>query len=134
MRLLVSLSEVIREGKLGVVYHALYEVHLPHTNTVVQPDILFIRAENAPKADDPYFAGVPDLLVEILSEGTQRTDTHIKFGMYERAGVPEYWIVDPKGKSVTVYVLNEGKYEEWVQAVGGGNDYIESVGRFGDSE
>lgn len=118
MRVLVSLSGVIREGKLGVAYHAPYEIHLPHTNTVVQPDILFIRAENAPKAEDPYFAGVPNLLIEILSEGSKRTDIQIKFGVYEKARVPEYWIVDPKGKSVTVYVLNEGKYEEWVQAVG----------------
>jgi Uma2 family endonuclease len=118
MRLLVSLSGVIRARKLGVAYHAPYEIHLSNTNTIVQPDILFIRAENAPTADDPYFAGIPDLLVEILSEGTQSADTHVKFGVYESAGVPEYWIVDPRIKSVAVYTLEEGEYHLRVHAVG----------------
>ncbi len=118
-RLETRLTRFIEDNELGgVVYHAPYEVHLPNTTTVVQPDVLFIRAENVPTANDPYFVGVPDLVVEIISPGSNRTDRYVKFGVYEKAGVPEYWIVDPKGKSVTVYGLNEGEYEEWVQAVG----------------
>lgn len=118
-KLAIALTRFIEVNQVGgVVYYAPYEVHLPNEKTIVQPDLLFIRAENAPTAEDPYFVGVPDIVVEILSKSSKRTDTHVKFGVYESAGVPEYWIVDPKGKSVTVYSLRDGKYEEWIQAVG----------------
>jgi len=118
LQLTVTFHEFVKKNQLGVVYYAPYEVHLPDQTRVVQPDILFIRAENAPTAHDPYFVGVPDLVVEIISPGSNRTDRYVKFGVYESAGVPEYWIVDPKGKSVTIYVLKDGEYEEWIQAVG----------------
>lgn len=89
----------------------------PNTSTIVQPDIVFIRAENAPKSGTPYFVGVPDLVIEIISPSSDRTDRYVKFGVYEKAGVPEYWVVDPRGKAITVYTLEGGAYKVWVQAV-----------------
>ncbi len=55
--------------------------------------------------------GAPDLVVEVLSLSTARNDRGKKFRAYERAGVREYWIVDPKKKSVEVYLLQDGKFE-----------------------
>lgn len=111
------LHQFVRARALGVVYHAPYEVHLPDQRRVVQPDILFIRSENAPTAEDPYFAGVPDLVVEIISPSSDRLDRYVKFGLYEGAGVPEYWIVDPRSRSVAVYGLEAGEYTLLVHAV-----------------
>ncbi|HGE69650.1 TPA: Uma2 family endonuclease, partial [Candidatus Poribacteria bacterium] len=53
---------------------------------------------------------VPDLVVEILSESTIDTDRKDKFYEYEKAGVLEYWIVDPDAKTIEVYVLENGTY------------------------
>ena len=99
------LKEFIRRNQLGELYYAPYEVHLSDDTRPVQPDLLFIRAENAPKGGTPYFVGVPDLVVEILSKSSIRTDTNAKFNAYEKAGIPEYWIVDPKARTVRVFVL-----------------------------
>ncbi len=66
---------------------------------------------NKPKASATYFAGTPDLVVDILSKSTRVVDLTTKFEAYQTAGVAEYWIVDPKGKTVTVYSLKDGQYE-----------------------
>ena len=51
--------------------------------------------------------------------GTSRLDQHVKFGAYEKAGVPEYWLVDPKSRTITVYHLSTQRRE------------YDELGRFG---
>jgi len=50
------------------------------------------------------------LAVEVVSPGTRRTDRVEKFVEYARAGVREYWIVDPEESSIEVYTSQEGAY------------------------
>jgi hypothetical protein len=50
------------------------------------------------------------MVIEILSPTNTRHDTIVKFRLYQRAGVKEYWIVDPYAKTVQVYILKNGKY------------------------
>lgn len=107
------LKEFIRRNQLGELYYAPYEVHLSEDSRPVQPDLLFIRTENAPKGGTAYFVGIPDLVVEILSRSSIRLDTNTKFTLYEKAGIAEYWIVDPKARTVRVFVLEEGIYQVW---------------------
>ena len=52
--------------------------------------------------------GAPDMVIEILSPSTQRHDRLVKLNLYQRAGVREYWIVDPQGQSVEVYLPDSG--------------------------
>ena len=54
--------------------------------------------------------GAPDLVVEVGSPGTSRRDERIKLHLYERAGVVEYWVVDPDLDTIKVYTLTEGRY------------------------
>ena len=56
--------------------------------------------------------GAPDLVVEILSPSTNWYDRTCKFRKYEKAGVKEYWIVDPERKTVQVYRLEKGT-DDW---------------------
>ncbi|WP_081562039.1 Uma2 family endonuclease [Clostridium formicaceticum] len=50
-------------------------------------------------------------IIEISSPSTSRVDRVIKFNKYEKAGVKEYWIVDPEGKYVNIFTLQEdGRY------------------------
>jgi len=50
------------------------------------------------------------LIVEVLSPSTRRLDQSIKFHAYEKAAVPEYWIVDPKTHLVQVFSLDNQEY------------------------
>lgn len=120
--LLRLLSNFVYARQLGVVLTAPFDVILPGIAQPVQPDILFLRSGNQPADDAKNFKGVPDLIVEVLSKGTSRLDQHVKFEAYERAGVAEFWLVDPKLKAVTIFGLGKD-----------GGEYRE-LGRFGVSE
>ena len=103
-------------GKQCQVFLAPYDVRLPEADendnlveTVVQPDLLVICDRD--KLDEAGCRGAPDLIIEILSPGTAHKDLKVKFDRYERAGVREYWIVDPVGATVQIFTLGpEGKY------------------------
>nr|WP_172596810.1 Uma2 family endonuclease [Clostridium butyricum] len=56
------------------------------------------------------YEGVPSLVVEVLSPTSVSRDRKIKFNLYEKYGVKEYWIIDPVNKVLEQYVLIDGKY------------------------
>jgi len=99
----------IRLQKSGELAYAPIDVRLWEGN-VRQPDIAFMSNEHLDRITEELW-GVPDLVVEILSEGTTKEDRINKFFEYLRAGVLEYWIVDPFKQSIEIYVLENGVYE-----------------------
>ncbi len=109
-----EMRNFVKEASLGVVLGAPFDIRLPGVAEPVQPDLLFFRGGNEPKSGDKYFHGVPDLVGEVLSPGSKRLDQHVKFGAYEKAGVAEYWLVDPKARTITVFHLDgkQGLYDE----------------------
>ena len=72
-------------------------------DTVVQPDIVVYCDRT--KLREAFGRGAPELVVEILSKSTETKDRKLKFRLYERAGVKEYWIVDPMEVSIEVFPL-----------------------------
>lgn len=115
--LFALLWHYVRERGLGVVLAAPFEIYLSEWTRPLQPDIVFLRAEVEPSTNVSGFEGTPDLAVEILSPSSLRRDRIVKFATYEKAGVPEYWIVDPETRSVEVYAWRDGLYELHVHAV-----------------
>jgi prevent-host-death family protein len=79
---------------------------------VVQPDILVICDRENIDAAGKYH-GVPALVVEVLSPSTSAKDLTRKTELYMVCGVREYWVVDPKSRSVTVYVFAEGGISDY---------------------
>ena len=73
-----------------------------------QPDLLVVCELS--KVKQSYIKGAPDFVVEILSPATQKRDVGIKKDVYEKYGVKEYWIIDPKSESITAYLLQDGRY------------------------
>ena len=73
-----------------------------------QPDLAVICDRS--KIKHTHIEGAPDFVAEILSPTTQFRDLGIKKDTYEKHGVKEYWIVNPGGKTVTTYLLKDGKY------------------------
>jgi Uma2 family endonuclease len=70
---------------------------------VVEPDLLFVSAARVDILTVENVRGTPDLVIEVGSRGTRKRDETIKKQLYQRAGVLEYWIVDPEIAVVRVY-------------------------------
>jgi len=103
------------QGTQWRVCLAPLDVRLPKSNepdedvdTVVQPDV-FITGD-VRKIDSRGLRGAPDWLAEVLSPGTARYDRQKKIPVYERAGVPEVWLVDFNRRTVAIYRLSGGRY------------------------
>ena len=104
------------EGKPCQVRFAPLDVRLfqgaedrpDRVDTVVQPDLLVVCDRD--KLDRHGVRGAPDFVLEITSPATRRYDLSYKFRLYQRAGVREYWIVDPEAKVIQTFVLENGRY------------------------
>lgn len=105
------IGEHVSQKELGIVLVAPFDIQLPDTAKPVQPDIVFIAADKQPKDGDQLFEGVPDLIIEVLSPESIRTDYVVKFSLYERAGVREYWMVEPRTRFVEIYTLSPDRSE-----------------------
>jgi len=102
---------VFLKGKPCELFYAPFDVRLDAAgddDTVVQPDIVVVCDRS--KLGGTGCSGAPDLVIEVLSPSTARHDKWVKFNLYQRAGVREYWIADPDSKTVTVHTLKEGEY------------------------
>jgi len=113
--LMVQFGVFLRDSPCRL-YTAPFDVRLPApdeddmtASTVVQPDLLVVCDRE--KLDGKGVIGSPTLVVEITSPSTAVKDLREKRIAYERAGVPEYWIISPTDKTVQVYSLDEhGRY------------------------
>jgi Uma2 family endonuclease len=85
----------------GEVLGSMATVHLGECRKV-KPDIAAVRLERAHIITEDAIEGVPDLVLEIVSESTRRYDFGEKRKVYEEAGVPEIWLVDFERKVVMV--------------------------------
>jgi Uma2 family endonuclease len=109
IRLAGAMLDYADAHELGEIFTAPLDVKLPNQPVPLQPDILFVRTERRSIVKRKV-EGVPDLVVEILSPSSRDYDRNVKFDVYEEAGVPEYWIVDPHTRTVEVFVLEAGEY------------------------
>jgi len=104
------------EGKRCRVYAAPFAVRLfeaegdapEDVDTVVEPDITVVC--DTGKLDKYGCKGAPELVIEVLSPSTRRHDRLVKLDLYQRAGVAEYWLVDPENQSVQVLLLGKEGY------------------------
>ncbi len=86
---------------------------------VTEPDLLFVTKERKDIITEDNIQGAPDLVVEIISEGSRKRDVITKRGIYERYGVRFYWLVDPEEETVRVFELKDGAYSEPVTLYAG---------------
>jgi len=75
-----------------------------------EPDIMVLRDTNDPRRQDIYWTGA-DLVVEVVSEDDPGRDLVTKRLEYAQAGIPEYWIVDPRNRSIVVLQLEGETYQ-----------------------
>ena len=110
LKLSSAIHQFVEKNNLGEVNVAPFDVYLDEQKNAVQPDLVFIAKENLSIIQE-HIHGVPDLIVEVLSEGNKSHDLKTKKELYEKFGVKEYWIVDPSSKQAIGYFLSLGKYD-----------------------
>lgn len=110
-RIQFQLYEQLEKPGLAEVFDAPTDVHLTQID-VVQPDLAIIDATRRYIISPRKVNDAPELIVEILSESTATRDQSLKRDLYQRAGVGEYWIVDPGTHEVHAFRLSSsGQYE-----------------------
>jgi len=109
----INVERLLTEYELatgGLMLHAPIDIVLTEYD-VVQPDVVFFRAERRHLVDMSKATRVPpDLAVEVLSRSTERRDRGRKMELLARSGVPEYWLADPVRNVLEVYELQDGRY------------------------
>lgn len=110
LELTMLIASHVKTNKLGQVLFAPFGVVLDDFDDV-QPDLIFVATAKQTIIREDGIFGVPDLLVEIISPSSIKTDRGKKFKLYERMNVPEYWIVDCNNRSIEVYRHGESGYE-----------------------
>ena len=114
---------LVEASGLGTFYFAPFDVILSDFD-VVQPDLIFVSNARSRIITEDNIRGAPDLVVEILSPSTADYDRTTKRDLYERYGVPEYWLVDPYAKTITILRLGADGYN--THAVYGEGDALTS--------
>lgn len=105
----VELVNHARRHGEGEVFQAPTGVRLSD-NDVVEPDLIMVMPNSSAVIGAQAIEGAPDLVVEVLTPGTAHRDLGRKRELYERAGVREYWIVDPESRSIEVLGMRNGAY------------------------
>ncbi len=104
-----ALDDLARQNDLGEVLFSPVAVRL-WEGKIREPDVLFVRKENLSRIKETHVDGPPDWIAEVISPGSRGTDEIDKLVEYAQAGVPEYWLLNPEGKTVRIYHLETGVY------------------------
>ena len=101
--------QYIDEKNINAIVVADADVYLSNEDHF-RPDLSIVcNLETVKNGKKVY--GVPDLVVEVLSDSTMKNDLGLKKSAYEKNGVKEYWIIDQWSRRIEVYHLINGKYE-----------------------
>jgi Uma2 family endonuclease len=109
-KLHLRVGPFVYEHGLGEVVQAPIGVVLDE-GTAVQPDLVYVSRERRAIIVERGIEGAPDLVVEVLSPSTRTRDRGAKMRRYADAGVPHYWILDPRARTLEAYRLGEQGYE-----------------------
>ncbi|MDQ1317510.1 MAG: hypothetical protein QG641_1956 [Candidatus Poribacteria bacterium] len=108
MKLSYAIYTFVMEQEIGEVRFSPMPVRL-WQNKIREPDIIFMSKEHIDRINSKAW-GVPDLAVEVISPSNKNDDRIEKFAEYAKAGITEYWIVDPINLIIEIYLLKKDKY------------------------
>jgi Uma2 family endonuclease len=108
----------LRNENSGKVIPVPVDVYMENYESVVQPDLIILLNENLQQIQKDGNYGAPDIVFEVLSHN-RAYDTQRKRNLYEKAGVKEYFLIDPENKKVMLLSLNaSGNYEQLYEEIG----------------
>src|SRR5439155_17693460 len=93
-----------------------------------EPDLLYMSHETAARVlTSQNVQGTPDLVVEIASPGTRKRDDTIKKQLYERAGVAEYWVINPEKNVVRIFTNVHGRFKPPIELSRAADDVLKTA-------
>jgi Uma2 family endonuclease len=118
-----GLCELLKQRKIGRLYSDRAMLVCPEADVSTEPDAMFCSHESRRSGrvrqvewtkgsgDFVEVVGVPDLVVEVVSSSSVRKDTKLLRRQYFLAGIPEYWLVDARGRKINFQILARGEGE-----------------------
>jgi Uma2 family endonuclease len=103
------LEAFAKANELGIVVVSGYKIRL-RARKYREPDIVFIKTAHRSGIKEQYCEKA-DLVIEVVSNMNRPHDIKTKRVEYAKAGIPEYWIIDPKRQQITVLVLKSRQRE-----------------------
>lgn len=105
----IEIGLFLRSNPLGELFsspvHVILDEHVHY-----EPDLCFVASDRLSIIGENYLSGPPDLIIEVISESNRSHDTVVKLRDYERYGVREYWLVDPRENHIRVFTLQGVAY------------------------
>ena len=101
-RLSHILAQAVDNSGFGQYLYAPLDLKLAD-GTIVQPDLVVVRSARLAMITGRAIEGTPDFVIEIVSPSNDAYDRETKHKAYARHGVPEYWLVDPDAREVTIW-------------------------------
>lgn len=108
-RLYLALSKYTEEHG-GVVLLSPTDIILSDVD-VVEPDLLYVSAQNTSRIKERFVRGAPDVAIEVSSPSTRRLELVRKRELYLRYEIPEHWYVDLDAEEIYVDRFTDGAYE-----------------------
>lgn len=104
------LGSFVEDRRLGEVFNEPINMKTGPDLPGRSPDVMFLRSEHRERITNRNIEGPADLVVEVISPGTEGIDRGDKYYEYERGGVPEYWLLDPHRQVADFFVRDERGY------------------------
>lgn len=98
-KLYEALSRYLDREPIGWLFFSPSDVELA-PDTIVQPDVMVFSRTNDGLPKNWASAGLPILVIEVVSPSSSSRDRILKRRRYQQAGIAEYWIVDPEAQLV----------------------------------
>jgi Uma2 family endonuclease len=104
-KLIAALEQYMSGQQLGEVYADFGYLLAENPDTVLAPDVSFLRLERLEGADldRPYWVGAPDLAVEVVSPGDRYSEVNEKVARWLAAGTRLVWVIDPRRQQIAVH-------------------------------
>ncbi len=113
--LYMLLATFVRTNQLGYVGYEKVMIALSRND--YEPDVVYFGPDKAKEFQKGHWKHpAPDMVVEVVSDGTELRDRGVKMEDYAAHAVGEYWIIDPVGESVEQYILHDGRYKLHLKA------------------
>ncbi len=108
--LLTIMKLFVEMHDMGKVVQAGYAMKLEDQKRGREPDLVFVSKKNAEMLKQKYLDGAADIAVEIVSPESVERDNKTKLGEYEKAGIKEYWLIDPESRQAEFYRLQDNGF------------------------
>ncbi len=118
--LVALLNLFAKERRVGEAVSAPFKMKPGESFPGRQPDVLFFFNERRKSLRTQYFAAAADIVIEVISPYSRQRDQEEKFEEYQRAGVGEYWLIDPIRHQASFYRLAENGLFETIKVAGDG--------------